>query len=324
MKPSFFHTLVNGPFEDPSLYIRFLRERRALMFDLGSLGRLSAGDLLKITDVFVSHAHIDHFIGFDTLLRAVLRRPRPLRVFGPADMPDCVEGKLKGYTWNLIKEYPVQIEAFGISENAVSHASFHASECFKRIDRGQMPFDGAVLKEETFRIRAVNLTHDIQCLAYAIEEDFHINIDKAALSRMALPVGPWLGRLKQAIREGADDETEFEIEGKDYRLGELKGLAMITKGQKVSYIVDASPTEENIKKAAHLARDSDTLYCEAYFLDEDSERARHRNHLTARLAGAIAREARAGSLVVMHFSPKYKRTPHAPVEEAMGEFKRLV
>ncbi len=324
MKPTFFHALVNGPFEDPSLYIRFLRERRAVMFDLGSLERLSAGDLLKITDVFVSHAHIDHFIGFDRLLRAVLRRPRPLRVFGPAGMPDCVEGKLKGYTWNLIREYPLEIEAFGISENAVSHASFHASERFERIDRGQRPFDGTVLKEETFRIRAVNLTHDIQCLAYAIEEDFHINIDKDALSRMALPVGPWLGGLKQAIREGAGDETEFEIDGKNYRLGELKGLAMITKGQKVSYIVDASPTEENIKNAVELVRGSDTLYCEAYFLDEDSERARERNHLTARLAGAIAREAGAGSLVVTHFSPKYKHSPQSPVEEAMGEFKRLV
>ncbi len=83
MKPTFIHSLVNGPFEDPSLFVRIMREKRAFLFDIGNISRLGPGDLQKITDVFVTHTHIDHFIGFDILVRALLRREIPLRVYGP-------------------------------------------------------------------------------------------------------------------------------------------------------------------------------------------------------------------------------------------------
>ncbi len=91
-----------------------------------NIGTLSPGSLMKITDVFISHTHIDHFIGFDMLLRAVLRRDVPLKIFGPANIINCVEGKLKGYTWNLIKDYPLKIEVFEVQGSVISHASFHA------------------------------------------------------------------------------------------------------------------------------------------------------------------------------------------------------
>jgi len=42
MKPIFHHKPVNGPFEDPAVFIRILRERRAILFDAGDVSRLSA------------------------------------------------------------------------------------------------------------------------------------------------------------------------------------------------------------------------------------------------------------------------------------------
>lgn len=69
MQPTFLHSLVNNPFEDPSLYIRIMHEKRSFLFDIGNISGLNPGDLQKITDVFVTHTHIDHFIGFDTLIR---------------------------------------------------------------------------------------------------------------------------------------------------------------------------------------------------------------------------------------------------------------
>ena len=105
MRPSFLPKLVNDPFSDPGLFIPFLFERRALMFDLGDLSPLSPRDLLKITHVFVSHTHMDHFIGFDTLLRVFLGREKEIHLFGPPSFFARVEGKIAGYTWNLVNEY---------------------------------------------------------------------------------------------------------------------------------------------------------------------------------------------------------------------------
>jgi ribonuclease Z len=320
MKPTFHHRLINDPFEDPSLFVRMLRERRAFLFDAGRIDALSSGDLLKITDVFVTHMHFDHFIGFDTLLRAVLRRETPLRVYGPEDIINCVEGKLKGYTWNLIREYPIKVEVFGIGHGKVRHSSFYAEESFTRIDREETVFDGTALQDPPYTVKAVNLSHGIPCLAFSLEEDFHINIDKAGLNIMNLPIGPWLSDLKRMVRAKAPPDTPLHVDGRDFAFSELIHLAAITDGQKVSYITDISPQEDNLSRVIEFIKDSDTLYCEAYFLHEDRDRAIERHHLTAKMAGEIARRAKVGNLVLMHFSPKYRDRAEQIEEEAMREF----
>jgi ribonuclease Z len=320
MKPTFIHNLVNSPFEDPALFVRIIHEKRALLFDIGNISNLQPGDLQKITDVFITHTHIDHFIGFDTLVRAILRRDTPLRVYGPSNITDCIEGKLRGYTWNLIKEYPIKIDVCSVSNKGKSVSSFHAENNFQRVDKGITPFDGIILKDPLFTIKALQLDHQIPCLAFSIDEEFHININKASLQAKGLPVGPWLSDLKKAIRERRPDNTHFIVSHKRYSLAELRDVAQITKGQKISYATDIAMHDNNIQKIIAFVRDSDTLYCEAYFLEEDRERALERFHLTAKVAGMIARKAHVKRLVAMHFSPKYRHYPETPEDEAMKEF----
>lgn len=325
MKASFTARPVNGPFEDPALLIRFSRERRSILFDCGTLFRLAPGDILKISDIFITHAHIDHFIGFDHVLRLFLGRALPLRIYGPPDIIDRVCGKLHGYTWNLVKEYPLKIEAFGISETEVRQVSFHASEYFTPVERESRKFSGTVLEEPSFIVKAVHLKHDIPCLAYSLEEDFHINIDKAALERMGLEVGPWLTAFKKAIRAKMPDDMPFKADNADFRLGDItEQIARITRGQKMAYVMDSAPTGENFQKIVSLARNSDVLYSEAYFLAEDIERAKERNHLTARLIGRAAREAEVKKLVLMHLSPKYRDEEKELLAEAENAFGNSV
>ena len=321
MKPTFIHRMINGPFEDPCLFIRIIREKRALLFDIGSIDRLKSGDMQKITDVFVTHTHIDHFIGFDTLLRALLRRERPLRIYGPSNITECIEGKLKGYTWNLIKEYPLKIEVFCIKDDKMITSGFYAENCFEKREGSVCNFDGLILKEPLFRVRAIQLDHQIPCLAFSLEEDFHININKASLTERGLPVGPWLSELKKAIREHKSGDIKFIVDDRRYQLEELRDIAKITKGQKVSYVTDVSLSDENIKKIIELVRDSDTLYCEAYFLEKHRDRALERFHLTAKTAGKIAKEGKVKNLVAMHFSAKYRSQSETPENEAIREFK---
>jgi ribonuclease Z len=322
MKPNFHHRPLNGYFEDPCLYVRILRERRALLFDAGDIRALSSAELYKITDVFVTHTHIDHFIGFDMLLRVILRRETPLNVYGPPNITSCVQGKLRGYTWNLIRDYPVVINVFSYDGRYLTHTAFRAVNRFRRERIGKAVSDGTLLIDPLFRVKAAKLNHQTPCLAYVLEEEFHINIDKDLLSKMGLPVGPWLAEFKKMLRTKAGDETVLSIGGRKYRLGRLRDIARITRGQKISYATDIAMTGANIKKLADLVKASDTFYCEAYFLEEDRQRAIERFHLTARTTGSIARMAAVAKLSLMHLSPKYRDCPEKVLREAMDEFKR--
>lgn len=105
MRPTFHPRLVNGPYGDPALLVRLLGTGRNLLFDLGDLHPLPARPILRATHAFVTHAHVDHFCGFDTVVRYALGRARTVRIVGPPGIGDRVEGKLRGYTWNLVGSY---------------------------------------------------------------------------------------------------------------------------------------------------------------------------------------------------------------------------
>lgn len=72
MKPLFHPALVNHPLGDPGVFVDCLFQRRALLFDLGDLHNLPTRKIVRLSDVFVSHTHMDHFMGFDWLLRVTM------------------------------------------------------------------------------------------------------------------------------------------------------------------------------------------------------------------------------------------------------------
>ena len=124
MNAAFAARLVNGPFGDPGLYIHLRWEGRALLFDLGHNDALPAADMFRVSHVFVSHCHMDHFIGFDHLLRLFLARDEKLSLFGPPGIIDCVDGKLRGYTWNLVDNYQFAIEVSEVAPDSIRRVSY--------------------------------------------------------------------------------------------------------------------------------------------------------------------------------------------------------
>src|SRR4051812_41805164 len=105
MKPGFHALLVNGVWGDPGVCIDLKFQRRAVLFDIGDVTSLSTRVLLRVSDVFVSHTHMDHFAGFDHLLRVCLGRDTGVRMYGPPNFISQVGHKLAAYTWNLVQNY---------------------------------------------------------------------------------------------------------------------------------------------------------------------------------------------------------------------------
>ncbi|WP_018952527.1 ribonuclease Z [Thioalkalivibrio sulfidiphilus] len=318
MKPLFQTHLVNGTRGDPALYIDFLFQRRALMFDLGEIAALGTRRVLRLSDVFVTHAHMDHFMGLDRLVRLMLGRDKHLRLYGPPGFIDQVGHRLKGYSWNLMQNYTqgFVIEACELADDGtLRRTRFHAREAFE--PRGLPPTRtarGILLEEDAFRVRAVHLDHHIPCLGLVLEEKDHLNVWKNRLDELGLPTGPWLNRLKQLVRRQAPAETPVEIRWRDERgehrvehpLGRLaREVLEQVPGQKIAYVVDAAYHAANRARILDLAREADLFYVEAPFLDEAAARAAETAHLTAGQAGSLAREAGARRVIPFHFSPRH-------------------
>lgn len=318
MRPIFTPELVNGAFGDPALLIDFKFVRRALLFDLGDVGRLPTRKLLRVTDVFISHAHMDHFVGFDRLLRVCLGRTSGVRLYGPPQFLDRVEHKLAAYTWNVVQNYVAEFTVRAhelLPDGRIRAACFRSGTRFRRegVDETSAP-DGVLRAESGLRVRALLIDHETPCLAFSLEESTHINVWKNGLAQIGLPTGPWLQDLKAAVLADAADETPISARWRDrdgsheriVPLGQLKAkVVKLVAGQKICYVTDAAGTEANIRRIVALAAHSDLLFIEAAFLHEDAERARDRFHLTARQAGELARAAGVAFAVPFHFSPRY-------------------
>jgi ribonuclease Z len=315
MRPVFHPRLINGPFEDPGLFIPFQFQNRAIVFDLGDLHALSPRELLKTTHVFVSHTHMDHFIGFDQLLRLMLGRPKTLHLFGPPGFQARVGGKLCGYTWNLVGKYnyPLKLRITEIFSGRLATLEYGCRDRFvPRSAPSVVAFEHILHAEPALRVSAVQLDHGIPCLGFALEERFHVNIRPEALRQLGLSPGPWLTEFKQALYSKLPRSTLIEADparqgtGTTYPLGVLADrIAVISPGQKISYVTDVGYNEANAEKICRLAADSDQLFIEAAFLEKDREVARAKHHLTARQAGILAARARARQFSVFHFSPRY-------------------
>ncbi|MDQ5987624.1 MAG: Ribonuclease Z [Syntrophus sp. SKADARSKE-3] len=327
-------SLINSPIDDPGVYLEFKHRRQAVLFDLGDLHALAPRKILKIEYIFVSHTHMDHFVGFDHLVRLCLGRNRRIAIFGPAGFIGNVEHRLQSYTWNLVNEYTNDF-ALTVTEidgnNRLQTAVFQCRTGFLREPQpGGNSFHGILMENSQFYVKAACLDHKIPCLAFCFEEHERLNIKKNALQDMGLPTGPWLNDLKDYILRGSGDDEACRVWWKagDGRvverfipLGTLKErVVKMTSGHRIAYVTDVLYSAENIRKIVELVEGAEILFIEGTFLQEDHEKAARKYHLTAEQAGTIARMAGVKRLVLFHMSPKYKGSEELLIREAMEAF----
>ncbi len=333
MTPLLHPEPINDPFGDPGVYVDFLHERRALLLDLGELAALSSRKLLRVTHVFVSHTHMDHFCGFDRLLRVLLGRPKRLHLTGPAGFIGKLQHKLAAYSWNLAGEGAADL-CLHAHELVGDDTLLTTRFCFSSGFQGEpLPAQnvsgGVVLDEANLLVRTVQLDHRIPCLAFSVEEKQHFNVWRNEVAAMGLGVGRWLRDLKQAVMRGEADDTQITarwrenggLREKTYPLHVLRErLLEMTPGQKLSYVTDAGYTPDNVDRIVALVDRSDMLFIESPFLHQDAAIAERKMHLTARQAGEIARRAHVRRFQQFHFSPRYQGRGEQLRQEGLAAF----
>ena len=329
MRPSFHPRLINPPFDDPGVIIPFAFENRAILFDLGDLSALSSRDILKVSHGFVTHTHMDHFIGFDRLLRLHLGREKRLCLYGPEGFLENIRGKLAGYAWNLVDNYAERLvlEIAEVSGDRLTVQDFPCSHRFRPLKPpAVVPFSGTLFAEPGFQVEAAVLEHGIPCLGFSLKENFHINIIRERVESLGLAVGPWIAQFKQMLYRSTDPDAMIDIPAggagaKRFAIGRLAAeISRISPGMKITYIADVGYNDANCEKIIALAKDTDHLFIEAAFLEKDRHLAAAKHHLTAAQAGQLAHKAQAKRLSVFHFSPRYTGMPERLEAEARQAF----
>lgn len=298
--------LVNGRSGDPALLLDLPQQGRAMLFDAGDLAALDGRALLRVTHLFLSHAHMDHLIGFDRLLRVNVGRQAGIAVFGPPGTITRIGHKLRGYEWDLVDRI-VPVLGFEVFEldtgDVLRGARFALQSGFapEALPDAVAP-DGVLLDEPGIRVRAALLAHHGPVLAFRAEEGLQATVRAAAIAARGWRTGPWVAVLKEAVLSGA---AEAVTPAGPMPLSTLRDVVQTAPGRAIGYVTDIADTAANRAAVAALVRDVGVLFIEAPFLAAEAERARERGHLTARAAGEIARAAGAAAVEAFHLSPRH-------------------
>ncbi|MBI5272999.1 MAG: ribonuclease Z [Chlamydiia bacterium] len=150
--------------------------------------------------------------------------------------------------------------------------------------------EGLVEDDGKFRIEAAFLDHGVENIGWRVTEPDAIRFHKEELKKRGIE-GPLVKQLEQ--------KKSLEIGG---RLISLEEVSYIRKGDTFAYVVDTRPC----KSALTLAKGARMFLCESTYLQEECRLAEEYQHMTALQAAEIAREAGVHTLILTHFSARYR------------------
>ena len=164
---------------------------------------------------------------------------------------------------------------------------------------------GKFFENEDFELHAANLEHSCPCFGYSFIEKDKRKINLKYLKKFKLVKHPILKNLQKG--------RDIEWKGKKIK---AKLATTIKKGKKMAIILDTKLTNNAVK----LAKNSDLLICEATHLDELKVKTEKYKHLTTKQAAGIAKKAKVKTLILTHFSQRYKGSENL-LKEAKSVFK---
>ncbi|MEM0372432.1 MAG: ribonuclease Z [archaeon] len=197
-----------------SVHVKHLNNR--MLFDCGEGTQrqmFSAGiSPFKISNVFITHLHADHFLGLAGLIQTLnfLQREEPLHVYGPT--------KIKKYV-DFFSNWDYFAPSYEIISKEVK--------------------EGLVFENADYSVAAFEQKHSCPCFGYVFEEKTELNVDKAKFKKFGLKEGPLIREIKE--------KGKVHVGGRVVRLEDI--AKPIRPGKKIVISVDTVPNPNIVKFA---------------------------------------------------------------------------
>lgn len=236
----------------------------------------------KISHIFISHLHGDHYLGLVGLLSSfhLLGRDKELHVFGPSPLKELILFNLKASKTYL--KYPLFIREIDTEEPQI------------------------LFQDKMVQVSSFPLKHRIPCMGFRIDElPREPNVNKDSIDQYYLGV-----EQIKLIKEGKDIVLE---DGKVLPNSSLINPPLPLRSY--AFCSDTAYTETILPFVQGVS----ALYHETTFLDDMQKRAKETFHSTAKQAATIANKASVKQLYMGHFSARYKDTQPF-IDEAVDIF----
>ncbi len=223
----------------------------------------------KITHIFISHLHGDHYFGLMGLLSSMhlLGRTNELHLYCPPELQEIIEIQFK-HSQTYLK-YRIVYHPHRYIPNEL------------------------LFEDNKVEVRAIVLNHRIPCCGFLFKEKpLLANISKETIKEYKIPVEQIM-----AIKTGSDliNSDGSIIPNKQLVSNQLQPRSY-------AYCSDTCYDERIID----IIKGSSLLYHEATFMNEMQDRAKETYHSTTIQAATIAQKAQVKQLMIGHYSARYK------------------
>jgi ribonuclease Z len=223
----------------------------------------------RISHIFISHLHGDHYLGLMGLLFSMhlQRRETDLHLHSFRGLEEIIVAQLKH-----------------------SRSVLNFKIVFHVLNEGECE---TIFEDDALTVATIPLDHRLPTSGFLFrEKDRGLRMNKDKLRE-----GMLIQHIVQ-LKRGEDvlnDSGEILYRSNDYTLPPRPSRSY-------AYCSDTQP-RANITRQINGV---DLLYHEATFMEDEKDKARDTHHSTAGEAAVVAREANVKKLLIGHFSARYK------------------